>query len=65
MVRRRDKIKSDTSERGEISKPRTAKELAASLRKSGLVGMWKNRTDLIESTESARKLRERASRRLA
>jgi len=64
MVRRRDRIiKDDASADLVARKPRTAKELVVSLRKSGLVGMWKDRADLVDSAESARKLRERLSER--
>jgi hypothetical protein len=44
-------------------KPRTGRELLAALRSSGLVGMWKDRTDIGDSSEYARTLRESAQRR--
>ena len=45
------------------SKPRTGKELLEALIANGLVGMWKDRTDIGDSAEFARKLRERAEKR--
>ncbi|MEK6302996.1 MAG: hypothetical protein AABO41_19975 [Acidobacteriota bacterium] len=44
-------------------KPATARELAAAIRKSGLVGMWKDRTEISDSGKFARDLRKRASAR--
>ncbi len=44
-------------------KPATAEELVAAIHKSGLVGMWKDRTDIRNSEEFARELRKRASKR--
>jgi len=46
-----------------VAKPKTGKELLAALRASGLVGMWKDRKDIGDSSEFARKLRERAQKR--
>ena len=37
---------------------------ARRLRQSGLVGLWKNRVDIVDSAEFARQLREQAQRRL-
>ena len=45
------------------AKPATAKELAAAIRKSGLIGMWKDRTDITDGSKFARKLRKQASKR--
>lgn len=45
------------------AKPSTAKELLAAIRKNGLVGMWKNRDDLGDSSKFARKLRKQAMKR--
>ena len=36
---------------------------AASLLESGLVGLWENRADIVDSAEFARQLRRRAERR--
>src|SRR3954468_7606851 len=44
-------------------KPRTAQELYRALVENGFIGMWKDRTDIGDSVEYARKLRERASKR--
>jgi hypothetical protein len=52
-----------SSHRRDATKPSTARTLIAALRKSGLVGMWKERTDIGESTEFAGFLRERAQSR--
>lgn len=46
-----------------IEKPKTGRELLAVLRSSGLVGMWKDRTDIGDSSEYARALREAAQKR--
>jgi hypothetical protein len=45
------------------AKPLTAKELVAAIRKSGLVGMWKDRDDVSDGVRFARKLRDQASKR--
>jgi len=45
-----------------IEKPATAKELVAAIRKSGLIGMWKDRTEIDDSSKFARKLRNQASK---
>jgi hypothetical protein len=44
-------------------KPKSGKELLAALRATGLVGMWRDRTDITDSIEYARALRERGQRR--
>jgi hypothetical protein len=44
-------------------KPRTGKELLDALIAAGVVGMWKDRTDIGDSVEFARKLRREAERR--
>jgi len=44
-------------------RPTTGRELLAALRSSGVVGMWKERTDISDSPEFARKLRQKAQRR--
>jgi hypothetical protein len=46
-----------------VAKPATAKDLVAAIRKNGLIGMWKDRTDIGDSSKFARKLRKQASRR--
>jgi len=48
---------------GAPPKPRTGRDLLAALRSSGLVGMWKDRTDIGDSSEFARTLRESAKKR--
>ena len=53
----------ETASDAVIAKPVTAKELAAAIRKSGLIGMWKDRTDITDSSKFARKLRNQASKR--
>src|SRR4051794_15078782 len=45
-------------------KQRTGKELLDELRASGFVGAWKDRTDIGDSVEFARRVRERAQQRL-
>ncbi len=45
------------------AKPTTATELAAAIRKSGLVGMWKDHREIDDSGKFARNLRKRASTR--
>jgi hypothetical protein len=45
-------------------KLRTGKELVEELRASGLIGIWKDRTDIGDSVEFARLIRERAQKRL-
>src|SRR5258708_5020941 len=44
-------------------KPRTGKELLDALTASGFVGAWKDRTDMGDTIEFARKLRQEAERR--
>ena len=44
-------------------KPTTAKALIKALRESGLIGMWKDRTDIQDSVEFARQLRQDAEKR--
>jgi hypothetical protein len=41
----------------------TAGELLKVLQEEGIIGMWKDRDDIGDSVEFARKLRERATRR--
>jgi hypothetical protein len=53
----------ETASDAVTAKPVTAKELAAAIRKSGLIGMWKDRTDITDSSKFARKLRNQASKR--
>lgn len=48
---------------GSVAKPRTGRELLQALRASGLVGMWGDRQDIGDSSDFARKLRERAQQR--
>ena len=45
------------------SKTPKGAEVIAALRKSGVVGMWKDRTDIGDSSEFARQLREKAQTR--
>lgn len=45
------------------TKSSTAKELVSAIRESGLIGMWKDRKDIKDSSEFARKLRKQASKR--
>ena len=45
-------------------KPMTGKDLVTVLRKTGLIGFWKGHTDIGDSREFARKLRERSQKRL-
>lgn len=54
----------DTLEKAAAVKPATARELAAAIRKSGLVGMWKDRKEIGESGKFARNLRKLASARM-
>lgn len=42
------------------SKPANGKELVEALTKAGLIGMWKDRSDITDSIEFARKLRKEA-----
>lgn len=51
------------TDEGPVAKPRTGRELLEALRASGLVGMWRDRQDIGDSSEFARKLRERAQKR--
>lgn len=44
-------------------KPRTGRELLEAWEKSGLVGLWKDRTDIGDSSEYAAKLRRQAEER--
>lgn len=44
------------------SKPMTGRELYPMLLKNGLIGLWKDRSDIGDSSEYARVLRERAGR---
>jgi hypothetical protein len=48
---------------GPAVKPKTGRELLQALRASGLVGMWQDRQDIGDSSEFARRLRERAQKR--
>ena len=43
-----------------ISKPKAGTMTVEELLNSGLVGIWKNRTDIKDNIEFARKLREKA-----
>lgn len=46
------------------TKPKSRKKLTArQLLNSGLIGMWKDRNDIPDSVEYARRLREQAQRR--
>ncbi|HSO73430.1 MAG TPA: hypothetical protein VLU47_01210 [Blastocatellia bacterium] len=63
MSKRLEKEKAETVEKARGVKPATAAELAAAIRKSGLVGMWKDRTEVSDSGKFARNLRKRASTR--
>jgi antitoxin ParD1/3/4 len=45
------------------NRPVSAKDLLDALRKSGFIGMWKNRSDIGDSTDFARRLRIDAERR--
>ena len=64
MSKRIEKVKTEeTPMKSSALKPASAAELAAAIRKSGLVGMWKDRTDIIDSGKFARTLRKRASTR--
>lgn len=47
-----------------VEKPKTGKQLLGALRASGLVGFWKNRGDIGDSSDYARKLRIRAQERV-
>ncbi len=44
-------------------KPKTAQELFRALTDNGFIGVWKDRTDIGDSSDYARKLRRRASTR--
>lgn len=44
-------------------KPATAQELVRALEASGFIGLWEHRTDIGDSSEFARTLRERAQKR--
>lgn len=46
-----------------LEKPHTARELLKALRDSGLIGMWKDRTDIGDSIEFAQRLRRVAEKR--
>ena len=46
-----------------VPAPKTGKELVQALRSSGLVGKWRDREDIGDSRQFARKLRERAQKR--
>jgi antitoxin ParD1/3/4 len=45
------------------NRPVSAKDLLDALRKSGFIGMWKNRSDIGDSIDFARRLRIDAERR--
>jgi hypothetical protein len=64
MTRRKIDIQSpETDSDAASAKPTTAKELLAVIRKNGLVGMWKGREDIGDSSKFARKLRRQVLRR--
>ena len=63
MSKRVEKERAETIENTRGVKPATATELASAIRKSGLVGMWKGRTEVSDSGKGARNLRKRASTR--
>lgn len=44
-------------------KPANGKELVEALTKAGLIGMWKDRKDVVDGAEFARKLRTEAEKR--
>jgi hypothetical protein len=46
-----------------LQRPQTARELMLALKENGLIGMWKDRTDIGDTEEFARRLRERAFKR--
>ena len=47
----------------EEKKPKTGRELLQALKATGLVGVWKDRTDIGDSSTFARKLRKKAQTR--
>ena len=64
MTRKMQPTNSTKSDKEEVTgKPATGRELVEALRKSGLIGMWKDRTDIGDSAEYARELRKRAETR--
>jgi hypothetical protein len=46
-----------------LQRPSTGRELMLALKENGLIGMWKDRTDIGDTDEFARRLRERAFKR--
>src|SRR6266566_1861337 len=53
----------ETSAEAQIEKPVLAKDLLDALRRSGFIGMWKDRRDIGDSIDFAGRLREDAERR--
>jgi hypothetical protein len=47
----------------EQSEPKRQPLTATALKRSGLIGLWKNRTDIKDSSDYARQLREQAQHR--
>ena len=47
----------------DLTKPKTGKQLAYALKETGFIGLWKNRVDIIDSSQFSRILRERSSHR--
>lgn len=45
------------------AKPETAEDLFRALQEAGLIGLWKDRTDIGDSSDFARKLRQQAETR--
>lgn len=56
-------VREKASAEKSAQKPATARELAQAIRATGLVGMWKDRTDMGGSREFARRLRNLAEKR--
>jgi hypothetical protein len=52
-----------TQEAGASPQPKNGAELVALLEANGFIGAWKDRTDIGDSVEFARRLRERAQSR--
>lgn len=64
MTRKKEEASfSESAANSVVVKPATAKDLVAAIRKNGLIGIWKDRTEIGDSNKFARRLREQASKR--
>jgi len=47
----------------DLTKPKTGKQLVMLLKETGFIGFWKDRDDILDSTQFSEILRDRANHR--